>query len=132
MSETLNWVERRHRAEGNLSRSKPSIWRDVCNAVTDAARSFNELYGGKAEVNTVNGHRCRVVLEGNSKREIDLDFDDANSRINVSCVGSPWGSKSYQIEADHNSAFIVDAKRNRLGSEELSEDILSPYFFPRP
>jgi hypothetical protein len=124
--EQLNWVEKRLAREKQLLDSKPRLWKDVCDAMTDASRSFNQKCGGNYEAVPTNGHRFRVF---GGTRQVDVDFDQQACKITASYGASPFGSKFFTVQADHNSAFITEDGK-KLTPDEVSERILGKFFFP--
>jgi hypothetical protein len=133
----LNWVERRQRSEKHLADSKILLWSDVCVALTEACKSFNEIYGGTSQVTRVNGHRLHIVLGPEDR--VEVDFDNQACRINASYIGDPsrFRVRNFAIKADHLSAYIIedgrDKDRDRLTPDEISECILaSSFVFPKP
>ncbi len=130
MSEPLNWVEKRHQAEKNLADSKAPLWRELCTALADASKSFNQLYGGKSEASRIHDHRFRVDLRASD--QIDVDFNDQAGTINASYVSYPprFRVRNFRgMAADHESAFFTDENNMRLTPDEVSESILVPSFF---
>jgi hypothetical protein len=131
----LNWVERKHLAEGHLQDERDVLWRDTCAALEDASRSFNKLYQGESDTEAINGHRFRITYshpQSKQRCDIDVDFNEANSTIRVTYPKSNRRSCLFGIEADHMSAFITDEKRNRLSPDEVSQQILKDLLFPSP
>jgi hypothetical protein len=125
----LNWVEKRHQAEKNLAESKSQLWHDLCLALSDASKSFNQLFGGKSEASRIHDHRFRVDLRASD--QIDVDFSDQAGTINASYVSYPprFRVRNFRMGADHESAFFIDENNTRLTPDEVSESILVPSFF---
>jgi hypothetical protein len=131
----LNWIERQHLAEGHLQDERDALWQDICAALEDASRSFNKLYQGKSDTESINGHRFRISYQpsdSNPRRDIDLDFNEETSKITAKYAKSNHPSCVYRIEADHLEAFIADEKGNRISADEVSQQILGDVFFPHP
>jgi hypothetical protein len=127
--ESLNWVEKRHKAEQNLADSKAPLWRELCTALADASSSFNKLYAGKSEASQIHDRRFRVDLR--AADQINVDFNDQAGTINASYVSYPprFRVVNFRIAADHESAFFTDENNMRMTADEVSESILVPSFF---
>lgn len=126
---SLNWVEKRHQAEKNLADSKVPLWRELCTALAEASKSFNQLYAGKSEASQIHDRRFRVDMR--AADQIDVDFNDHDGAINASYVSYPprFRVRNFRIAADHESAFFTDENNTRLTPDEVSESILAPSFF---
>ena len=124
-----NWVKRRKLREARRA-DAPSVWRDVCAALTDASRTFNEEYGGESKAAPINGGRFRVTIPGFPEREAEIDFDKQNGEIAARYGQTPLAMKTFTVQADHISVFIVDQDGKRVTPDEVSESILTPSFFP--
>jgi hypothetical protein len=109
-STKLNWVQKRNAAERNLADGKQAIWRDVCGALTDAVRSFNEMYQGSAIATPING--CRFKAEANGLR-VDVAFDTSASKIEATCE-SITVDQQFDVQADHTGVFIATSGKRVL------------------
>jgi hypothetical protein len=127
--EPKNWVERKHRAEEILERSKSELWSDLCVAIADSCRSFNKLYSGKSAFSAINGHHFRITVPDKSII-LDGEFDDDKCTISTTWKsGMHMGVVNFRLDSDHESAFILDDKAKRVTPEEASERILKVVFF---
>jgi hypothetical protein len=120
-----NWVEKKYKAE-QLSKV---LWEDLCVALADSCQSFNKLYAGRSKFSRTNGHHFRIEEE-NKSIVVDGDFDQEHSTIATTwhAPNNAMGVVNFMIESDHERAFIVDAKSQRLTVEEASVSILRNLF----
>lgn len=135
-SSSLNWVTRKKLAENHVKESSESMWHDVRAAIEDSCRSFNEIYGKEVgnsySAAPNNDHRIRVTSSRQGKSEtVDIDFSREAVTITAT-YHNRSGPKTYRMKADAETAFMVDESDQRLTPDEISENILSPMFFPDP
>ncbi len=126
----LNWVERKKRAEEHLVRGASYLWRDLCNALTDASHSFNQLYQAKTEAKPISADRFRVTYtaRNGAQQLINIDFNEQDLSVDVSYRHSSRGGQRYSLSADESSAFFSDSHGHALTADAVSELILKPAF----
>jgi rhodanese-related sulfurtransferase len=126
----MNWVEKRWQEEQFLAANGDLLWRDLCNALKEAAHSYRDRYQGIVTVEDEKREtQLRIAVGEFSKQAIlDLDFD--SRRIKVVCRSGFCKSFTIDLYPDPGTPYLVAGESAPLSTEEASQLILQPAFFP--
>jgi hypothetical protein len=115
----VDWVQRRKIAEENLEKAIDGLWFDVRLCVQAACQSFRDRYLGYAEFTDSQNNNFKVTCKQlgvlqSASTEVSFAFDRGKSLLRVEYSSYSLGKlgKSYLLDADTDSAFIISSSRN--------------------
>lgn len=126
----MDWVKRKAIGEQFVEGEKEHIWRNLCTSLESATESFDRHYGGKATAREETYHHFRVTVGGTPPFEdaiIDVHF--VPPEIRVSCRRGICKTATYYLSPHKDAPFRTN-DRDRLTTDQVSEAILRPVFFP--
>lgn len=127
----MNWVEQKWQQEKFIAENAERLWRDLCNALKDAVKSYNNHYGGNAatdDESRADQFRVTVNRKDQSTKPSIIDIDFAANQINVVCRSGSCRSMKIQLNADQNHPYRIK-QEPPITVEQASEEILKLAFF---
>lgn len=126
----MNWVDRLFAREQNL-KDATRLWSDVCAAISSAVASWNRHYrkdGTQIEIiDTDEGSRIRIAVP-TTAGTVTIDVN-LNGNKFIARYSNGVNSRTFHIEADHESAYIKCGSE-KCDADEVSRRVLEPALRP--
>jgi hypothetical protein len=143
---SVNWVERRHKAEAAIAEKAEPIWRDLCTAVVQSVESFNRLYRS-GEDNAVEHHAAKnqvsvsLALPTSGRMQVEL-VKHARAVITLHCGNQPAIDCTYEnvtglspIRIDFSvddGTVSINSSSKRLDPDDAARLLLEKFLFRLP